>query len=149
MLQVHTQLSQEERIKICLGLNYEKLSPQACLHLSKNTKFPSKSSVQALVSQQSKLKNLLQATTPISTPYSDSSCGSAQKKEKDNEQVVLYASSFDIPPDNEKLKAHLQGMQWRVMELEKICRKMQTQMAKMTKSKASNSYGKSLPKLCS
>ncbi|CAK8575531.1 unnamed protein product [Lathyrus sativus] len=151
-LEVHTQLSQEERIKICSGLNYKKLSPQTCLHLFKNTKFPSKSVVQTLVSRQSKLKTLLNATTPFSTPYSDSSCGSSQKgkKEKDNEQqVVLYASNFDIPPDNEKLKAHLQGMQWRVMELEKICRKMQSQMAKMTKSKASNSYGKSLPKLCS
>ncbi|PNX96911.1 BTB/POZ domain-containing protein [Trifolium pratense] len=154
-LEVHNQLSQDERIKICCGLNYEKLSPQACLHLSKNTKFPSKSAVQALISQQSKLKNLLNATTPISTPYNDSLCGSSGsaqkgKKEKSSEQVVLYAGNFDIPPDNEKLKAHLQGMQCRVMELEKICRKMQTQMAKMTKSKASShSYGKSLPKLCS
>lgn len=80
------------------------------------------------------------------------SSGSSQKgkKEKSNEQVVLYAGNFDIQPDNEKMKEHLQGMQWRVMELEKVCKKMQTQMAKMTKSKASGySYGKSLPKLCS
>lgn len=155
-LEVHPQLSKDERIKICCGLNYEKLSPQACLHLSKNTKFPSKSAVQALISQQSKLKNLLLTTaTPISTPYNDSLCGSSGssqkgKKEKSNEQVVLYAGNFDIQPANEKMKEHLQGMQWRVMELEKVCKKMQTQMAKMTKSKASGySYGKSLPKLCS
>ncbi|XP_004513543.1 BTB/POZ domain-containing protein At3g22104 isoform X2 [Cicer arietinum] len=155
-LEVHTQLSQEEKLKICCGLNYEKLSPQACLHLSKNKKFPSKSAVQALISEQSKLKNLLHATTtPISTPYNESLCGSSSasqkgKKDKTSEQLVLYAGNFDIQPDNEKLRAHLQGMQWRVMELEKICRKMQTQMAKMTKSKASgHSYAKSLPKLCS
>lgn len=149
-------MSQEEKLKICCGLNYEKLSPQACLHLSKNKKFPSKSAVQALISEQSKLKNLLHATTtPISTPYNESLCGSSSasqkgKKDKTSEQLVLYAGNFDIQPDNEKLRAHLQGMQWRVMELEKICRKMQTQMAKMTKSKASgHSYAKSLPKLCS
>ncbi|XP_057455789.1 BTB/POZ domain-containing protein At3g22104 isoform X2 [Lotus japonicus] len=153
-LEVHSQLSQEERVKICCSLNYEKLSSQACLHLSQNTKFPSKSAVQALSSQQSKLKNLLQVT-PGSTPYNDSPCNSkgvAQKgkKDKTSEQLVLYADNHDLSADNEKLRAHLQGMQWRVMELEKICRKMQVQMTKMTKSKVSgNSYAKSLPKLCS
>ncbi|WVZ03419.1 hypothetical protein V8G54_024225 [Vigna mungo] len=153
-LEVHAQLSQEERVKICCVLNYEKLSPQACLHLSQNKKFPSKSAVQALVSQQSKLKNLLHVT-PSTSSYNDSPCssnGAAQKvkKDKTSEQVVLYAGNFDLSTDNEKLKAHLQGMQWRVMELEKFCRKMQVQMAKITKSKASgNSYAKSLPKLCS
>lgn len=141
-------------MKICCSLNYEKLSSQACLHLSQNTKFPSKSAVQALSSQQSKLKNLLQVT-PGSTPYNDSPCSSkgvAQKgkKDKTSEQLVLYADNHDLSADNEKLRAHLQGMQWRVMELEKICRKMQVQMTKMTKSKVSgNSYAKSLPKLCS
>ncbi|XP_014523755.1 BTB/POZ domain-containing protein At3g22104 isoform X2 [Vigna radiata var. radiata] len=153
-LEVHAQLSKEERVKICCVLNYEKLSPQACLHLSQNKKFPSKSAVQALISQQSKLKNLLHVT-PSTSSYNDSPCssnGSAQKvkKDKTSEQVVLYAGNFDLSTDNEKLKAHLQGMQWRVMELEKFCRKMQVQMAKITKSKASgNSYAKSLPKLCS
>ncbi|XP_047161749.1 BTB/POZ domain-containing protein At3g22104 [Vigna umbellata] len=153
-LEVHAQLSQEERVKICCVLNYEKLSPQACLHLSQNKKFPSKSAVQALISQQSKLKNLLHVT-PSTSSYNDSPCssnGAAQKvkKDKTSEQVVLYAGNFDLATDNEKLKAHLQGMQWRVMELEKFCRKMQVQMAKITKSKASgNSYAKSLPKLCS
>ncbi|KAL2328318.1 hypothetical protein Fmac_021745 [Flemingia macrophylla] len=153
-LEVHTQLSQEERLKICCGLNYEKLSPQACLHLSQNKKFPSKSAVQALISQQSKLKNLLHVTSSTSS-YNDSPCsfsGATQKgkKDKSSEEVVLYAGNFDLTTDNEKLKAHLQGMQWRVMELEKFCRKMQIQMAKISKSKASgNSYAKSLPKLCS
>ncbi|XP_027347239.1 BTB/POZ domain-containing protein At3g22104 [Abrus precatorius] len=153
-LEVHTQLSQEERLKICCGLNYEKLSPQTCSHLSQNTKFPSKTTVQALISKQSKLKNLLHVT-PSTTPCNDSPCsssGAAQKGKKDkiNEQVVLYADNFDLSADNEKLRAHLRGMQWRVMELEKFCRKMQVQMAKITKSKGSgHSYAKSLPKFCS
>eukprot|EP00256_Glycine_max_P062763 XP_014632305.1 BTB/POZ domain-containing protein At3g22104 isoform X3 [Glycine max] len=154
-LEVHTQLSQEERLKICCGLNFEKLSPQACLHLSQNKKFPSKSTVQALISQQSKLKNLLHVI-PSTSSYNDSPCSSSGaaaqkgKKDKTSEQVVLYSGNFDLSTDNEKLKAHLQGMQWRVMELEKFCRKMQIQMAKITKSKASgHSYAKSLPKLCS
>ncbi|XP_057748255.1 BTB/POZ domain-containing protein At3g22104 isoform X1 [Arachis stenosperma] len=159
-LEVHGQLSEEEKLKICCGLNYDKLSPQACIHLSQNPKFPSKSAVQALISQQSKLKNLIQstpATSPLLNGSSPPFCFTnvnAQKgnKDKSNDQVVLYSSTgdFDASSDNERLKAHLQGMQWRVMELEKICKKMQTQMAKITKSKVPpNSYARSLPKLCS
>ncbi|MED6182826.1 hypothetical protein PIB30_032392 [Stylosanthes scabra] len=162
-LEVHGELSEEEKVKICCGLNYDKLSPQACIHLSHNTKFPSKSAVQALISQ-SKLKNLIHSTTTtpttttspllinVSSPCcSSSSVNNAQKGNKDK-SIVLYstAADFDGSSDNERLKAHLQGMQWRVMELEKICKKMQTQMAKITKSKVPpNSYARSLPKLCS
>ncbi|XP_061360073.1 BTB/POZ domain-containing protein At3g22104 [Gastrolobium bilobum] len=145
-LEVHAQLSQEERVKICCGLNYDKLSPQACLHLSQNSKFPSKSAVHALISQQSKLKDLLHDTPNCGL----SGVAQRGKKDKTSEQDVLYASNFDLSADNEKLRAHLQGMQCRVMELEKFCRKMQTQMTKITKSKASgHSYTRSLPKLCS
>ncbi|OIW05926.1 hypothetical protein TanjilG_07202 [Lupinus angustifolius] len=153
-LEVHDHLSQEERVKICCGLNYEKLSSQACLHLSQNSKFPSKSAVQALISKQSKLNNLLR-TTPSTTPFNNSPCGSSGtaqrgKKDKISEQVVLYDGNIDLSVDNEKLRVHLQGMQCRVTELEKICLKMQSQMAKITKSKVSGcSNARSLPKLCS
>ncbi|MED6119725.1 hypothetical protein PIB30_014334 [Stylosanthes scabra] len=162
-LEVHGELSEEEKVKICCGLNYDKLSPQACIHLSQNTKFPSKSAVEALISQQSKLKNLIHSTTTTTSPLlfnvSSPCCSSssvnnnnAQKGNKDK-SIVLYSTAEDFDgscSDNERLKAHLQGMQWRVMELEKICKKMQTQMAKITKSKVPpNSYARSLPKLCS
>ncbi|OMO99922.1 hypothetical protein COLO4_13034 [Corchorus olitorius] len=154
-LEVHAGLSEEEKVKICCALNYEKLSTEACIHLSKNAKFPSKSAVQALISQQMKLKNLLQGTNSTKL-YSDSPCNFAEsrgkgKKDEASEQVVLYSGRLDnISSDNEKLKAHLQGMQWRVMELEKVCKKMQTQMAKIMKSKvSSHSPARSLPRLCS
>ena len=155
LLQVHGGLSEEERLRICCGLNYEKLSAEACIHLSQNKRFPPKSAVQALISQQFKLKNLLNSTPSSTTSFIDSPCssndaGKKGKKDKTSEQVVLYAEKFDISADNEKLRAHLQGMQWRVMELEKVCKKMQTQMEKITKSRApGNSYTRSLPKLCS
>ncbi|KAJ0111577.1 hypothetical protein Patl1_02101 [Pistacia atlantica] len=152
--EVHAGLTEEEKIKICCSLNYEKLSAEACLHLSQNAKFPSKAAVQALISQQFKLKNLLKSTdntrSCTDSPCSFTETGSKGKKDESNEQVVLYAGMLDVSVDNEKLRAHLQGMQWRVMELEKVCRKMQTQMTKLLKSKASShSNARSLPKLCS
>ena len=50
------------------------------------------------------------------------------KTDKSSEQIVLYAGKYDHSDDNEKIGTHLQVMQWRVMELEKICRKMQNHM---------------------
>jgi len=131
-------------MKICCAINYEKLSSESCKHLAQNSRFPSRTAIQALVSQHSKLKNLLKDTNNLrplkyGTQFDN------------NGQIVLYAKKLDLSVENEKLRANLQGMQWKVMELEKVCRKMQVQMAKMTKSKKSSHRGssRSLPKLCS
>ncbi|XP_024029970.1 BTB/POZ domain-containing protein At3g22104 isoform X1 [Morus notabilis] len=154
-LEVHSGLSEEEKMKICCSLNLEKLSAEACIHLSQNTKFPSKSAVQALISQQFKLKSLLHATTKPPKSFADSpstamEAGNESKKHESEDQIVLYAGKLDLQSDSKDLRAHLQGMQWRVMELEKVCRKMQIQMAKIMKSRApSHSHSRSLPRLCS
>ncbi|KAL0354146.1 UNVERIFIED_CONTAM: BTB/POZ domain-containing protein [Sesamum angustifolium] len=138
-LEVHSGLSDEQKMKVCSGLNYEKLSPEAFDHIAQNANFPSKSTAQALVSQQRKLKSLLQ----------DANEGGFTKEES-SKQIVLYAKKFSLSDENEKLKAHLQGMQWRVLELEKVCTKMQIQMTKMMKSRmSSHSAAKSVPRLCS
>ncbi|KAG5628241.1 hypothetical protein H5410_013459 [Solanum commersonii] len=60
------------------------------------------------------------------------------------------ARKLDLSIENEKLKEHLQGMQWRVLELEKVCRKIQNQIVKILKSRvSSHNYARSLPRLCS
>ncbi|MQL93674.1 hypothetical protein Taro_026321, partial [Colocasia esculenta] len=148
-LEVHAAVSEEEKMKICCAMNYEKLSSESCKHLaSRNSKFPSRTAIQALVSQQSKLRSLLQDTDSYkSAPLGTTILG---KELNEGEQVILYAKKLDLSTENEKLKAHLRGMQWRVMELEKLCRKMQTQMAKIVKTRIPTSGGaRSLPRLCS
>lgn len=150
-LEVHPGLSREEKMKICCAVNYDKLSPEACVQLAQNPKFPSKSTVQALLSQKLKLQNLIKDNrnqkTFIDSPGNLTEFVDRKKKE---EQIVLYARKLDSPTENENLRAHLQGMQWRVMELENLCKKMQTQMTKMMKSRlSSHSSTRSLPRLCS
>lgn len=162
LLQVHTGLSEEEKTRVCCGLNYDKLSSETCIHLAHNKNFPSDSTTLALLSQHSKLESLLSDTNP-QKPIPDSSCssGAADSKHEESEQIVLYAGKLDLANENytgklnltnenEKLKAHLQGMQWRVVELEKVCKKMQTQMAKIIKSRLpSQGSARSIPRLCS
>ncbi|KAG5226580.1 BTB/POZ domain-containing protein [Salix suchowensis] len=134
---------------------YLELSAEACLHLYQNKTFPSKSAVQALLSQQAKLKRLLKATDKTKC-YTDSSSGvretgSKERKKETSQQIVVYARKLDLPTDNnDKIRAHLKGMQWRVTELERVCMKMQAPMTKIMNSRVSrHSSSRSLPRLCS
>ena len=52
-----------------------------------------------------------------------------------NGQVVLYASRLELTLENQNLKSLLDSMHWRVMELEKVCSRMKTQMTKMKASR--------------
>lgn len=148
---VHAGLSEEEKIKMCRALNYRKLSAEACKHLSENSKFPSKIITQALNSQEFKLKSLIRVSSNTSA-FTSSPCSFSGnvKKEEAGKQIVLYAGDLDLSTDNVRLRVQLHGMQSRVTELEKLCRKMQTQMAKVLRSRVSSSHkSRSLPRLCS
>lgn len=154
-LQVHSGLSEEDKIKVCCGLNYKKLSSEACDHLANNEKFPPRLGVEALISYHCKLKGLLQDTTQEKSPI-DSPCTSLDLNDKNKEnnncdKIVVYSGNLNVSAENEKLRAHLQGMHCRVLELEKVCKKMQNQMTKMMKSRLSSqsSGSRSLPRLCS
>ncbi|PWA67779.1 BTB/POZ-like protein [Artemisia annua] len=157
-LQVHSGLSEEEKTSICSCINYDKLSTECCNHLTQNERFPSRFATLALKSQQVKLENLFSGMD-LQKRYHPSPHEPMETRTKGekHKQVVLYAqqvasqgTKVDIVKENEKMRAHLEGMQWRVIELEKVCRKMQTQMAKMLKSRLSRqSSAKSLPRLCS
>ncbi|KAI6672843.1 hypothetical protein NL676_000749 [Syzygium grande] len=150
-LEVHAGLSEEEKIKMSRALNYRKLSAEACKHLSENSKFPSKIIAQAVNSQQFKLKSLIRVSSN-SSAFTSSPCNFSDdiKKDEAGKQIVLYAGDLDLSTDNVRLRAQLQGMQSRVTELEKLCRKMQNQMAKVLRSRVSSSHkSRSLPRLCS
>lgn len=153
---MHTGISEEEKEKICCALNHEKLSYEVCIQISKNPKFPSKSTPQSPESRQPEAESLLQninySKSLINWPHNlTEAINTSKKEDKSSEQIVLYHGKFDLPIDNERFKVQLEGMQWRVLELEKLCRKMQTQMRKILKSRVASSHCqvKSLPKLCS
>ncbi|KAI3440680.1 NPH3 domain-containing protein [Psidium guajava] len=150
-MEVHAGLSEGEKIKMCRALNYRKLSAEARKHLSENSKFPSKIITQALNSQEFELKSLIRVSSnPSAFTSSPCSLSGNIKKDEAGEQIVLYAGDLDLSTDDVRLRAQLQGMQSRVTELEKLCRKMQTQMAKVLRSRVSSSQkSRSLPRLCS
>ncbi|KAL0336636.1 UNVERIFIED_CONTAM: BTB/POZ domain-containing protein [Sesamum radiatum] len=153
-LQSHPCLSLEERSRLCRCLNYEKLSLEACKDLAKNPRIPPRIAVQALASQHS----VIQAAEFVSEDHSSLSSNSYKcintSSNNNNYQMVLYenndnSSNLEMESstdDKEDVKVNLERMQWRVVELEKVCRDMKGQMARMVK--LTPQHTRPLPRLC-
>ncbi|KAL0372872.1 UNVERIFIED_CONTAM: BTB/POZ domain-containing protein [Sesamum calycinum] len=147
-LQSHPALSLEERSRLCRCLNYEKLSLETCKDLADNPRIPPRIAVQALGYQHS---------TTLTTEFvndDDSSSPSSRSKGGNNSndyQLVLYKGNDDYSKSGtlcspEEMKVNLQRMQWRVVELEKVCREMQGHVARMVK--LAPQHNRPLPRLC-
>lgn len=139
-IQSHVSLSIEERSRLCGCLNYEKLSLAVCKELAKNPRIPPRIAVQALISQQSKVPEELDYCDNLSTSGTT--------------QIVLYndkdndAESF--LEENEDMRQNLSRMQWRVVELEKVCRETKGLMSKLVRHNVLTipSHNRTLPRLC-
>ncbi|XP_023909221.1 BTB/POZ domain-containing protein At3g19850 isoform X3 [Quercus suber] len=135
-IQSHVSLSIEERSRLCGCLNYEKLSLAVCKELAKNPRIPPRIAVQALISQQSKVPKELDYCYNLSTSSTT--------------QMVLYDDGENFLEENEDMRQNLTRMQWRVVELEKVCREMKGHMSKLVRHNVPTipSHNRTLPKLC-
>ncbi|KAL8519872.1 hypothetical protein ACS0TY_010709 [Phlomoides rotata] len=139
-LQSHPCLSLEERSRLCRCLNYHKLSLEACKDLAKNPRIPPRIAIQALASQGSNAQT---------SEFVNDDCDG-----NTNYQLVVYKNDQDCNnvetessvEDKEEMRVNLEKMQWRVVELEKVCRQMKGQMAKMVKHPPQQN--KPLPRFC-
>lgn len=170
-LESHPCLSLEERSRLCRCLNYEKLSLEACKDLAKNPRIPPRIAVQALVSQHSNIPTAY--TSDHDYSYINDHDHDTPLTKSSRELMVLYnnngahdhlhydstdhtsrtSSQYDHKEvDDGVVKLNLQKMQWRVVELEKVCREMKGQMSKMVKGDrlmvSGSSHGRPLPRLC-
>ncbi|KAL8201404.1 hypothetical protein R6Q57_012743 [Mikania cordata] len=168
-LESHPCLSLEERSRLCRCLNYEKLSLEACKDLAKNPRIPPRVAVQALVSQHSNIPTVYTNDHHQDYPYITNHDHDTPLTKSNRELMVLYNNNgahdhlqFDSADpssryedkelDDGVVKLNLQRMQWRVVELEKVCREMKGQMSKMVKGDrvmlSGSSHGRPLPRLC-
>lgn len=160
-LEVHPTLSEEEEMGLCKSINYNKVSFEASKHIAQNSRFPSKIAIQVLLLQQATLRSTLDSYYVKSSDsfHSNSDSGMHFPQEEEvtgSSPVILYSKELDyssvICEENHELKADLQGMQWRLRELEKVCKKLHSQMSRLTNVKMKNSSSQThhrLPKLCS
>ncbi|KAL6568870.1 hypothetical protein OROHE_003611 [Orobanche hederae] len=156
-LESHPALSLEERSRLSRCLNYEKLSLEACKDLAKNPRIPPRIAVQALLASQ---HSTIQ--TPDFVGDDSSSPGSKSRDivvNNSDYQLVLCKnegcnakSTSDTEKsllEGEEMRVNLERMQWKVVELENVCREMKGQMAKVVKlGPQYNTTSWLLPRLC-
>nr|KYP65441.1 BTB/POZ domain-containing protein At1g30440 family [Cajanus cajan] len=112
-LQSHPMLASEERSRLCRCLNFNKLSFEVCKDLAKNPKIPPTISMQALISQQTNI------------PSSDES------EIVNPSQIILYYDKTDsFLEEKEDMRQKLERMEWRVKELEILCKEMKVHMSR-------------------
>lgn len=153
-LESHPTLSLEERSRLCRCLNYEKLSLECCKDLAKNPKIPPRIAVQALASQHS---------SHVLPSSADGVVRNGSNSSKNRNQLIALeksrSSSIDDHHDEDEsfrdesvdLSLNIQRMQWRVVELEKVCREMKGQMSRMRNGKViidAAAHGRALPRMC-
>ncbi|KAL3502219.1 hypothetical protein ACH5RR_036668 [Cinchona calisaya] len=132
-LESHPTLSLEERSRLCRCLDYEKLTLESCKDLAKNPRVPPRIAVQALASQHSSMPSISKCTT--------------------RNQIALHNKSIDSQEsfrgESVDIKLNIQRMQWRVVELEKVCREMKEQMSKMRDGRVIIApQNRALPRMC-
>ncbi|EPS68693.1 hypothetical protein M569_06077, partial [Genlisea aurea] len=117
-LESHPSLSEEDRSRVCSCVNYSKLSLEACKDMAKSPRVPPPVAIRALASQR--------RPAILETLDGGRFC-----------DLVLYDGGLSETErgfeGEEEVKVNLERMQWRVMELEKVCREMKGQMARMVK----------------
>ncbi|CAK9311411.1 unnamed protein product [Citrullus colocynthis] len=158
-LESHPNLSMEERSRLCRCLNHEKLSLETCKALAKNPRVPPRTAVEALKCQArgGGCSGEEETTTmAMVAGEEDDQSSSGYYSEC---QRVLSSSSFESEgcssgtgqDNNQEMKLNLQRMQWRVVELEKVCREMKSNMSSLVRQTAITSppiYHRALPRLC-
>ncbi|WJX16963.1 hypothetical protein P8452_06935 [Trifolium repens] len=120
-LESHPMISFEESSRLCRCLNYNKLTFEVCKDLAKNPKIPPRIAMQALISQQINIPISCEFTIDESKSMSPSQINLCYQDNNDN-----------FLEEKEDMSINLEKMQWRVSELEKLCKEMTVQMSKFT-----------------
>ncbi|PON64826.1 NPH3 domain containing protein [Trema orientale] len=121
--QVHSELYEVEKMRVCMALNYEKLSAEALRHLARNSKFPSRVSVKAFMLQNSKLTSLIREIYHLKTskdPWISDASEEIIKSVKEEDKHMLNKAKKLIGAD-------CQGMPLKEVELQKVCGGVQSQ----------------------
>lgn len=82
------------------------------------------------------------------SPRSSSSSRYNTNKDKQLLQQEKGEVDDDMEEGGSVVKVNLERMQWRVVELEKVCREMKGQMTRMVKGDRMSHGGRPLPRLC-
>lgn len=125
-LEKHKYLTQWEKEQVCHVLNCNKMSPEACQHAAQNARLPLRLVVQILFAGQLQLRDTI--TKEIQT----SDHGLLKLDNEEAEEAVRSSNS------EEEVRAEMEKMGNKVLELERECNIMRMEIQKGCSSKLKN-----------
>ena len=148
-LQVHPNIKDSERYRLCKTIDCQKLSQEACSHAAQNERLPVQMAVQVLYFEQIRLRNAMNgghnqlffgALNGQFPQRSGSGAGSGAISPRDN-----YAS---VRRENRELKLEVARMRMRLTDLEKDHVSMKQELVRThPANKLFKSFTKKLSKL--
>lgn len=147
-LQVHPNIKDSDRYRLCKTIDCQKLSQEACSHAAQNERLPVQMAVQVLYFEQIRLRNAMNGghaqlffgLNNNNPQRSSSGVGSGAISPRDN-----YAS---VRRENRELKLEVARMRMRLTELEKDHVSMKQELVKSNPAnKLLSSFTKKLSKL--
>ncbi|CAH9062702.1 unnamed protein product [Cuscuta europaea] len=135
-LEKHIYLTEKEREKLCDVLDCSRMSVEACQHAAQNNRLPTRLLVQILFAGHMMLKDTVGKEMI-------QSCGALMVEKKDEGGGVELSASED---DDHEVKAEIEKIGNKVLELEKECNnvRMQIQKGGFNNSKERNEKKKSV-----
>lgn len=147
--QVHPNIKESERYRLCKTINCQKLSQEACSHAAQNERLPVQTAVQVLYFEQIRLRNAMNGghnqfySSSMNGQFpqrSGSGAGSGCISPRDN-----YAS---VRRENRELKLEVARMRMRLTDLEKDHVSMKQELVKPhSASRLLRSFTRKLRKL--
>ena len=121
-LDKHRYLTESEREEVCHLLDCSKMSPEACLHASRNERLPVRVMVQVLFAVQLQMRE----TMPKEIKGSEE--GRLFLKGAEEEEEEEEAATRGCNSEEEVIKAEMEKMSSKVLELERECDMMRREI---------------------
>lgn len=126
-LQVHPNIKDSERYRLCKAISCQKLSQEACSHAAQNERLPVQTAVQVLYFEQVRMKNVLNVGHGGGTGIHSSSNGHSFFSQFPHRQGSGAGSGAISPRDNyasvrrenRELRLEVTRMRMRLTDLER------------------------------
>ncbi|KAH7673568.1 NPH3 domain-containing protein [Dioscorea alata] len=135
-LKAHPMLTEAEREKVCVVLDYHKLTLEACTHAAQNERLPLRAVVQVLFFEQLQLRRAVAGTVLASDPITLRTPERAGASSSVQPDESAAAREGGVPwretvRENQVLKLDMDSMRARVRELERECARMKSALERM------------------
>ncbi|KAK1375543.1 BTB/POZ domain-containing protein [Heracleum sosnowskyi] len=133
-LKSHSWLAEADKEELCMLIDCQKLSLEACTHAALNERLPLRIIVQVLFFEQLQLRNSVASSFVVADNFDGS-------QQLESGLVASSDGGWDTAVrENQVLKVGMDSMRMHVSELEKECSNMRQEISKLSTGKGTSTW---------